>query len=131
MNNYHPYYQNYINPYYQNGTSGQRDLSAIELVNPDIIQTREGRIVDYTHFTITDAKGYEKKLNMKGANPRVMPWTRVFVSIAELDGNNNPFIGLASMEVHNVVPYEDYIIVRGYIGWEKNLKARLSIHWMN
>ena len=52
----------------------------------------------------------------------------VFVSICELDSNGAPFQGAASMMVHNVVPLDgNRLIVRGEIGWESDVRARLSI----
>lgn len=79
-------------------------------------------------FDISDHKGFERRLNMA---PHVNAASKVFVSITEVGafgGQVKPFQGAASMEVHNVVPLDNGIVsVRGYIGWERNLNARLSV----
>jgi hypothetical protein len=58
----------------------------------------------------------------------------VVASITEVNGNDVPFQGAASMEVHNVVPMNQRpgeiggrVRVRGFIGFDRNLRARISI----
>ena len=79
-------------------------------------------------FSFRDHHGYERRLNLAGV---VNANSRVFVSICELGvfgGQVKPFMGLASMEVHNVVPHDDgIVIVRGSIGWDADVNARLSV----
>jgi|GEM_PF-4541544 len=37
-------------------------------------------------------------------------------------------MGLASMEIHNIVSHDDgTVIVRGHIGWDRDINARLSV----
>jgi hypothetical protein len=38
-----------------------------------------------------------------------------------------PFQGAASIEIHNVVPREGRIIVRGFIGWDTDIPVRLHV----
>lgn len=79
-------------------------------------------------FSFRDHHGFERRLNMA---PHVNSSSKVFVSICELGvfgGQVRPHQGLASMEVHNVVPHDDgIVIVRGYIGWDTDLNVRLSV----
>jgi len=79
-------------------------------------------------FGFRDHHGFERRLNLAGT---VNSNSRVFVSICEVGifgGQVKPFQGLASMEVHNVVPHDDgIVIVRGHIGWDADVNARLSV----
>jgi hypothetical protein len=81
-----------------------------------------------TSFSFSDHHGFERRLNMAG---RVNSSSKVFISICELGvfgGQVKPFQGLASMEVHNVVPHDDgIVIVRGFIGWDSDINVRLSV----
>lgn len=86
------------------------------------------RIIDVTWFQFADHEGFEKRLDLTGfVNSR----SRVFVSISEIGvfgGQWKPFMGLASCQVHNVVPHDDgIVIVRGHIGWERDINVRLSV----
>jgi len=92
--------------------------------------TREDdvRVVNLVQFQFRDHHGFEKRLvcgHLVNSN------SRVFVSICEVGvfGNQwKPFQGLASMEVHNVVPHDDgIVIVRGHIGWDADLNVRLNV----
>jgi hypothetical protein len=54
-------------------------------------------------------------------------------SITEVNGNNVPFQGAASMEIHNVVPMDarpgevgGRIRVRGFIGFDRDLRFKVS-----
>ncbi len=88
----------------------------------------ELRIIDLTWFQFADHHGFEKRLDLTGA---VNARSRVFVSISEIGvfgGQWKPFMGLASCEVHNVVPHDDGIVtVRGHIGWDRDVNVRLSV----
>jgi hypothetical protein len=79
-------------------------------------------------FSISDREGFERRLNLSGS---VNSNSKVFVSACELGvfgGQVKPFQGAASIEVHNVVPHDDgIVIVRGYIGWETDINVRLSV----
>lgn len=79
-------------------------------------------------FTFADHKGYERQLDLTGV---VNSNSTVLVSICELGvfgGQLKPFQGAASMEVHNVVPHDNgIVVVRGYIGWESDLTVQLSV----
>ena len=98
--------------------------SALEpIADPEV---REGdlRLASLT-FTIKDHKGFEKRLNCISAN--VKSHSRVFVSICE-EVNGQPVQGAATMMVHNITPHDDgIVIVRGEIGWETDIFARLSV----
>jgi hypothetical protein len=71
---------------------------------------------------------FEARLNLPGL---VTSRSRVFVSICELGvfgGELKPFQGAANMMIHNIVPHDDgTLIVRGFIGWNTDLNARLSV----
>jgi len=57
------------------------------------------------------------------------PISVVLVSICELTRpGDQPFQGAASMQIHNVVPEQNAVRVRGFIGFDSDLKVRLSIH---
>jgi len=80
-------------------------------------------------FGLRDHQGYERRIDLRGVINRD---SCVVVSITEVrilgDGTQVPFMGLASMDVDNVVPHDDGIlIVRGAIGWDSDLNARLNI----
>jgi hypothetical protein len=88
----------------------------------------EARIADITWFQFADHQGFEKRLDLTGfVNSR----SRVFASISEIGvfgGQWKPLMGAASMEVHNIVPQDDgIVVVRGFIGWESDLSVRLSV----
>lgn len=77
-----------------------------------------------TTHPFTNHHGFEERIEGLAINQHNV----VFVSICELNSNGVPFQGLASMEVHNVVPHrEGFLIVRGHIGWDSDLRAQLSI----
>lgn len=92
-------------------------------------ENRALRIVDLTWFQFADHQGFEKRLDLSGA--RVNSKSRVLASISEIgvfDGQWKPFMGAASCEVHNVVPHDDgIVIVRGFIGWDRDINVRLSV----
>lgn len=88
----------------------------------------EPRITNVTWFQFADHHGFERRLDLTGfVNSR----SQVFVSISEIglfDGEWKPFMGSASMEVHNVVPHDDgIVIVRGNIGFDHDVNVRLSV----
>jgi hypothetical protein len=88
----------------------------------------EPRIIDLTWFQFADHQGFEKRLDLSGV---VNSRSRVFVSISEIGvfgGQWKPFMGLASCQVHNVVPHDDgIVIVRGHIGWDRDINVRISV----
>ncbi|WP_281015923.1 hypothetical protein [Methylocaldum szegediense] len=88
----------------------------------------EPRIVDLTWFQFADHHGFERRLELgRVVNSKSI----VLVSISEIGvfgGEWKPFQGAASAEVHNIVPHDDgTVIVRGYIGWERDINVRLSV----
>jgi hypothetical protein len=97
-------------------------------LKPTAKATRKPRITDITWFQFVDHQGFEKRLDLTGY---VNSKSCVFVSISEIaviGGEWKPHMGLASMEVHNVVPHDDgIVIVRGHIGWDRDLNVRLSV----
>ncbi|MFD3479889.1 hypothetical protein [Streptomyces sp. NPDC058695] len=51
-------------------------------------------------------------------------------SICEVDAQDRPFLGAALMHVANVVPYDEQRIeVWGNIGWDSDIRVRLSLIW--
>lgn len=92
------------------------------------VETDDLRIIDVTWFQFADHEGFERRLDLTGfVNAR----SRVFASISEIGvfgGEWKPFMGLASCQVHNIVPHDDgIVIVRGHIGWEHDINVRLSV----
>ena len=73
-------------------------------------------------------QGYERCLDLKGF---VDSRSRAMVSISEIGlsgGRWMPFMGSASLQLHNVVPHDDgIVIVRGFIGWDSDINVRLSV----
>lgn len=68
--------------------------------------------------------GFDSRWNVPGCTPSSV----VMVSICEtgiVGGQVVPFQGAASMEVHNIVPGNNEVRVRGFIGWETDLNVRL------
>jgi len=109
--------------------SASLPLKPVELpLKHEAPDTVDPRIVDQTWFQFADHHGFEVRLDLRGI---VNAYSRVFVSISEIgvfDGRWKPFMGLASAEVHNVVPHDDgIVIVRGYIGWDSDINVRLSV----
>ena len=51
----------------------------------------------------------------------------VMASLTELDGNGNPFMGVASMKVYNVVPSRNHVDIRGEIDWDNDLNIRATL----
>lgn len=109
MNSYYPYYTNgYFPPY----------ATQQQVLDPG--EYRGG----FSHQSeiFFDREGFEVRVPMPGVNPR----TRVVASVYEWQ-NNRPHMGAASMQVHNVVPINGAVIVRGHIGWRENLPFRISL----
>jgi hypothetical protein len=109
--------------------SASLPLKPVELpVKPAAPGAVAPRIVDPTWFQFAGRQGFEVHLDLTGI---VNAYSRVFVSISEIgifDGQWKPFMGLASAEVHNVVPHDNgIVIVRGYIGWDSDINVRLSV----
>ncbi|MGJ7906817.1 hypothetical protein ACOQFL_10075 [Actinopolyspora sp. H202] len=103
---------------------GERLDVAAESAAEEEIGTRHTRRF---FVNIQDKQGYERRVTGLPVNSN----SQVFVTICELGffgGALKPFMGAASMEVHNVVPHDDgSLIVRGFIGWDQELLARLNI----
>jgi hypothetical protein len=101
---------------------------ALKPMTRDADDSREFRIIDMTWFGFADHQGFEKRLDLTGV---VNSRSRVFVSISEVGvfgGQWKPFQGAASCEIHNVVPHDDgIVIVRGFIGWDRDINVRLSV----
>jgi hypothetical protein len=91
--------------------------------------TREGRTGAEARAILRvgdfrDHHGFDTRWNIPGCTPSSV----VMVSICEvglIGGQVRPFQGAASMEVHNVVPGNNEVRVRGFIGWETDLNVRL------
>lgn len=65
-------------------------------------------------------------------NTTVNLLSQVSVSITELDSNGNPFLGNATMTVHNVVPTaEGNVLVRFNIGFDSPLTVLLNFIIVN
>jgi hypothetical protein len=87
---------------------------------------KEARALSFD-FEFRDHHGFEKRIPF-GAD--VNADSVVVASITEVGifgGQIVPFQGAASMEVHNVVPHNNgIVIVRGYIGWDSDINVRLN-----
>jgi len=76
--------------------------------------------------------GFTKSFVMHGNNDvqvfinDVNAQNAVVGSLTELDGNNQPFLGLASMDVHNMCPFNGGFYARLSVGWPSNLRVRLN-----
>lgn len=58
--------------------------------------------------------------------------SQIAVSVTELDSNGNPFLGNATMTVHNVVPTaEGNVLVRFNIGFDSPLTVQLNFIIVN
>ena len=51
----------------------------------------------------------------------------VAVSLTEVDGNQFPFLGEATMKVYNVIPDNaQEVVVRGEVDWDEDINIRAS-----
>ncbi len=72
----------------------------------------------------TDHQGFEQVVPAPGTGP----WSIVLASICELTvPGGTPFQGAASMEIHNITPENGTVRVRGFIGLDSNIRARLHV----
>ncbi|MER5386259.1 hypothetical protein ABT040_39490 [Streptomyces sp. NPDC002688] len=98
-----------------------------ELLEPEGKADGEQRIVDYTTFFFPAHGVFARRLI---CGPTLKSYSRAFVSLCEVDGNNVPFRGLATMSVANVVPHDDGILeLVGSIQWNSDIKVRASVLW--
>ncbi|WP_371666961.1 hypothetical protein OG985_04735 [Streptomyces sp. NBC_00289] len=98
-----------------------------ELLEPGNEAGGEQRIVDYTTFFFPAHGVFARRLI---CGPTLKSYSRAFVSLCEVDGNNVPFRGLATMSVANVVPHDDGILeIVGSIQWNSDIKVRASVLW--
>lgn len=115
----------YYNPYSQNSRKLTYKKDELTYEPREAGQSRKSEAFS---FDIVDHQGFEKKLDLGGI---VNSESKVFASISEIgmiQGKMKPFQGAAGMEIHNVVPHDSgIVIVRGVIGWDKNLNARISL----
>jgi len=115
----------YYNPYSQNS---RKLMYKKDELTYEPREAGQSRIGESFSFDIVDHQGFEKKLNLGGI---VNSESKVFASISEIgmiQGKMKPFQGAASMEIHNVVPHDSgIVIVRGAIGCDTNLNARISL----
>lgn len=58
--------------------------------------------------------------------PNMTPASTLCVSITELDGAGNPFVGSAVMRVDNVAPDNGGVTIRAEVGWSVDLTVRLN-----
>jgi hypothetical protein len=97
----------------------------------EVIETGVARAFSGTHWIIrADMQGFEyETVPLRFVNAGSI----VAASITEVNNNDVPFQGAASMEVHNVVPMNarpgevgGRIRVRGFIGFDRNLRFKVS-----
>lgn len=115
----------------QEVSSYQQTLSGNvpRIVDPDYYngsEYRAGQAFNFSNFR--GKKFFEQRLNLSGI---VNSSSKVFASITEvgiIGGQVKPFQGAASMEIKNVVPHDDgIVIVRGMIHWDSDLNYRISV----
>ena len=81
-------------------------------------------VVTFTH-DFRDNKGFQQTVKFTDLTPD----SRVTVSICEVGNIRSevrPHMGQATLMVHNVVPEDDRVRVRGYIDWDDPIDVRLS-----
>ena len=57
----------------------------------------------------------------------VKPGTVVVGSITELDGDNLPFVGAATIELHNIAPRNGFVDVVAAVLWDAPLRCRINL----
>jgi hypothetical protein len=58
--------------------------------------------------------------------------SQVSVTITEIDGNGNPFLGAATMQIYNVVPLDDgTITVKFDVNWGELLRVQFNFIIVN
>jgi hypothetical protein len=55
----------------------------------------------------------------------VKPSTVVTASITEIDGDGLPFVGAATVEIHNIAPRDGAIDVVAAVRWDNPLRCRI------
>lgn len=77
-------------------------------------------------FAYTHDLGINGVFTLSFSVPRVTPSSVVMVSMCELGGQpGTPFIGDATMTVHNVAPDNNQVHVRGEVNWDSTLSVRI------
>jgi hypothetical protein len=66
------------------------------------------------------------RLTVNASPNIVIPTSQVMGSITELNPSNTPFLGLAPMEIFNIVPESGRIIVLCHVHWEHPLRTRIN-----
>lgn len=61
------------------------------------------------------------------AVPGMRPWYSAVAALTEVNANDGPFLGDATMKVYNVVPHDDMVEVRGEIDWDSNIRVRITV----
>lgn len=140
MYSYDPYFINQdftqyvdsslIEPQQEISSYQQTSLGNVSrIVDPDFYDASEYRAGQAFSFSnLRGKKFFEQRLNLRGV---VNSSSKVFASITEvgiIGGQVKPFQGAASMEIKNVVPHDDgIVIVRGIIHWDSDLNYRISV----
>lgn len=74
-------------------------------------------------FVVTSHGGYRTRL----AIPGVSPFSVVMVSTSEVNAQDVPFQGNAVCQVHNVVPDNGGVRVRGFIDFGVDIRVQLAV----
>lgn len=78
-----------------------------------------------TYYT-WQASGVHQQVRF--ANARITPGSRVFVNISEYGANaQSRFIGAARMAVYNIAPYQGGFLAWVEISWNNPLKIRFDV----
>jgi hypothetical protein len=59
--------------------------------------------------------------------PGVTPQSIVVGSITEIDADGLPFVGQATIELHNVAPRDGVVDIVAAIRWDTSLRTRVSL----
>ncbi|WP_255292176.1 hypothetical protein [Bacillus thuringiensis] len=117
-----------ISPYQQTSFK-EIPRTSESIIQPDFYDASENRQGRAYYFNDLRGRGViERRLNLSGV---VNSTSIVVASITEvgiIGGQVKPFQGSASMQIYNVVPQDDgIVIVRGHIDWGSDLNYRISV----
>ncbi|MGQ8815316.1 hypothetical protein [Bacillus sp. NA_165.1] len=102
--------------------------AAESIIQPDFYNTGENRQGRAYYYNNLSGHGlFERTLNLPGVNSTSIVVASI-TEVAIIDGQVKPKMGSASMQIYNVVPYDDGTIgIRGNIDWPNDLNYRISV----
>ena len=84
-----------------------------------------------TSLSLRPASAFSYDLGIHGtftlnfSVPGVTPSSVVMVSMTEINANGQPFVGDATVTVHNVAPGNGNVRLRGEVDWDSDLSVRV------